>query len=501
MTVSIPVDVTTKRCDQPPDIRTLDDVAAYHPNGHCLSKTLQLRDNQNENVYEYSLLKCTWVSLYLSQVHTVGRLVIKDGHHYEVTGVITENNTVEVPKEPEEYSDTETDMSKFDTWTGRYFKAPIAPNGMIHNWTVGGRSYYFYWTEENNESICVRGHRWKVVDDTSDAYNPYLFSCLQPNCSFAYDPARDIKGYKSMWKAPGGTTENTLVFRSAVERGLFFYLRTWTYAPIQTKTVAAPIGDQNYTLKRIYSPIEIAGFRYKSKTQFGAAFDNKNYTQATFFPGNNKVVYSFVTTGPTDTIAIGRVMGDSVSVSARNPAGTIIFWVENYPIDNQLLDTQFGQAINVVLYSEKLIPSSSIITVRINGGYIQVGRFLMGRKLHLGFTNTKFVNGFKDFSPKEQDQWGNIEYRSGIRVFTHSGTVDMPLKNYDLFNRAFMRVGGREVIINSSDSHKNTPPNSVDIFQSTMMIGRFTSFSQQTKNIGTIMDSIAEYTFKVEESV
>lgn len=121
--------------------------------------------------------------------------------------------------------------------------------------------------------------------------------------------------------------------------------------------------------------------------------------------------------------------------------------------------------------------------------------------MRVGFTNTLFENGYKDFSPKEQDQWGNIVYKNGVRVFTHKGTVDMPTKEYDRINRAFMYVGGQEMIINSSDSINNTPPNSLTIFQSTMMIGRFKEFSQKTKNIGDIMDTTATYSFAIEESV
>ena len=130
-----------------------------------------------------------------------------------------------------------------------------------------------------------------------------------------------------------------------------------------------------------------------------------------------------------------------------------------------------------------------------------VGEIMPASKLEAGMTNFTFKNKFKDFSPKEQDQWGNWYYTDGVRVQVHSGVVDLPVTSYDQLNRLMMMIGGQKVVINSSDSIHNEMPDSRDVFSATMMIGRFTTFELSTNTKSKQIGDFATYNFTVEELV
>ncbi len=511
MTVSIPIDMTSQSCSEKSDIRTLDDLIVGGTS-QPISKGMELReyDEIAGDVLEYSLSKRINIDPFNSNSssHEKGDIVVRDGHHHIITSKRTTveeiKHTRRVPKEPEEYTGNETTMATFKTWKGRYLKTH-------YNFThrVGGKSFKMYFnaasTGHGAHVNCHNGRVWHIYDHTTQWHSKWIRECLKWGYSPKFNYAKDIKGIKKNWKARHGVSEPIFIPKSYVSRGTWCYVRTWTNAPIQYKTVIDST-TYNYTYfyntRRIWSPSEINGFRWKKKTDCGAVFDNKNYTKGVFSPSNGFVEFTFVTVAEIDTIAIGRVICDTISITAYDDkTGDVIASIVDYPIATQLGDSDFTQATNAVLYTPSILPVDTKVKVRLTGGFVSVGRLLTGKLLKLGFSNTIFTNGFKDYSPKEQDQWGNIEYRNGVRVFLYSGTVDLPTKDYDQLNLAFMYIGGQEMIINGSDSHNNTPTNSLDIFQSTMMIGRFTSFKPTTKNKGAIMSNVAGYAFSIEESV
>ncbi len=497
MTVSIPIDVTSQTCSESSDVRTLDDLISGGMSA-SISKGTEIREyNQiSGDVWEYSLSKIVHALPFNknSTKHNIDDIVVRDGHHHIITEKEPVHSTKQVPKEPEDYTGNETDIRKFNSWKGRYFKTKR--NFCTNN---GGKTFSMFWNTCHGS--CYKGRMWQVLDNTTGWHNRCIRTCLKNGYSPRFNFAKDIKGIKKNWAGSYGRSEPVFIAKSYISRGDWAYVRTWTNASIQYKTVITGT-SYNYSTRRIWSPKEINGFRWKSETNCGAVFDDKNYTKGEFSPSSGYVDFSFVTTGDVDTIALGRVLCDSVSVTAySSTTGDIIASITDYPIDTQLGDTNFSQATNAVLYTPTVLPDNTLVKVRLTGGNINIGRILTGKLLKLGFSNTLFTNGFKDYSPKEQDQWGNINYRNGVRVFLYSGTVDLPTKDYDKLNLAFMYVGGQEMIINGSDSHNNIPANSMDIFQSTMMIGRFTSFKPTTKNKGAIMSNVAGYAFSIEESV
>ncbi len=509
MIVSIPVPTTGHTCSEPAHDRTLDQLIQDYGNSHIISIGMKIRDYSGGDIYEYSLAKEIFVKSFNENGlydHIVGDIVVRDSHHHIITKRNLTHAGEDIPakqwaKQPEEYSNIETDLGDISNWTGRYFKYPTAPSGRQINSTVDGRTYTLFWSRKDN----CNGHFWKVRDEIGycGCYST-AEECIQKNHTQFFTEAKDIKAEVKEWGTTCGVLKDTIFMKSMVERGDFMYFRTHKNVPVEYHTTPAIPGAPatiQYETRRIYSPKEINGFRYEGKTNCFSAFDDKNYTKGIFSPSKQYVDFSFVVSDPIDTIALGRVYATSVTITARDVTNKVIFEIRDYPIDNKISDTGIGNNSNVIIYSDNVLPPNTEITVRLKAGWISVGRILAGIKLDCGFSNTKFTNGFKDFSPMEQDQWGNIEYRDGIRVYLYSGTVDLPLKGYDALNKAFMYIGGREMIINGSDTYANTPPDSIEVFQSTMFIGRFTSFKPSTKNIGGIMDTVAGYSFSCEESV
>jgi hypothetical protein len=89
-----------------------------------------------------------------------------------------------------------------------------------------------------------------------------------------------------------------------------------------------------------------------------------------------------------------------------------------------------------------------------------------------------------------------------VKVNIHSGTVDVPIRQYDMMNRLITSFGQGLVILNGSDSLDNTPPDNNElIFASTMVVGRITNFELKTRLDNKSMGQMATYSFTITEEV
>ncbi len=447
--------------------------------------------------------------------YKIDDLVVDGGKLYRITNKYEVGGVTSIPKEPEDYTNNETTLDNWKTWAGRYWKYKKTERVRLY---VPGtnRAYLLYWAPPSKYCKGKNGAlAWEYTDLTTIT-DPCIDStyavCLYAYGSSKYDSTKDFKAVKKNWSATGCTPELTLEVHGIIDRGNYFYIRTWTDAPIQYTTPVSP--TTMYSKTEIKTPHELDCFVYKQQTNRAAPFDNKNYTQSTgslekqASINTGEVVFDFEAVQTIDTIAFGRVQCETISISVYDNNNVVIFYVDSYPVENRIAKTVYKQDITVILYTIEASTGKPLsikpgyrIRVRLRGSSYTIGTIAAGKMFDAGFTNAKFENGYKDFSPKEQDAWGNIYYKNGVRVFTHSGTCDMPIVRYDDINRLFMFLGGQEVIINSSDSINNSVSDSTNIFQATMMIGRITSFKQNTRLTGKRMDNIAEYKFSVEESV
>ncbi len=253
--------------------------------------------------------------------------------------------------------------------------------------------------------------------------------------------------------------------------------------------------------------LESYGFVYLEPTRPYVMLDNKNYTK---FDASGEVSFEIKSEGQFNTIAFGGVIADTIDVLFKDANGNQVADVNDYtPTNNR--DKNFklpDYKSTAIIYSYddnnnelKYIPTGGTATVTLKGTYIELGTVQLGLSVNAGFTNLVFQNEFIDLSPVEKDQWHNITYVKGLRINVHSGTVDIPIQEYDMINRLMISIGGETVILNGSSSTDNTPPTSGCIFASTMILGRMENIKLATKMKDKELGDMATYTFKIVENV
>ncbi len=149
----------------------------------------------------------------------------------------------------------------------------------------------------------------------------------------------------------------------------------------------------------------------------------------------------------------------------------------------------------------RVVEAGGTVEIEVKGGYIEVGSILLGLSMDAGFTNVVFQNEFVDLSPNEQDQWGNILYKKGVRYNVYTGKVDVRISEYDMMNKLMISIGGQTVIVDGSDNMTNLPTDSRCIFNSTEFVGRISNFKLQTNMKDKQIGDMASYTFTVKENV
>jgi len=413
------------------------------------------------------------------------------------------------PYEPEEYEAWDEGMD-WRNYQHRYMRvktySPTWAGDISRSWTFGNRWYYFFYEDRGNGGCGTGGWRWSAKDITATGtrtHRKYLRTCMRTTYSNKFDASKDIKARISYWKAPTGSArEYTYQFQAIIERNGYFYFRTHLNKPIQYKPWTT--GTYSYTFMEVVTPADIDGFKEIRRISATLPFDGKGYTKATVdtTDTNGIATWSLLSTDDFNSLAFGRVSADTIDIKITDIDGTLLFELNNYIVFNEVDDeTDLSYDSTVVLYTKKMIPADSIITIVVHGDVIEIGEILGAKSVDAGFTNLVFKNKFKDFSPKGQDDWGNWYYKDGVRVHVHSGTVDFPTPKYDQKNRLMMLIGGKKVIINSSDSFNNEAPDGRNIFDATMMIARFTSLELSTKASNKRLDTHSTYSFALEEIV
>jgi hypothetical protein len=517
MHIGLPISVSVQGSNVPDDVQTLEDLLINCQNP-TFSDGFELSDGHA--IYEYhageGVIWCpkVWDTALAQdpEAYQVGDIVFKDCKIQKVTQK-SGTGDIRLPKEPFEYSCFDEDIDP-STWTCRYFrvKADIKCGWLNRTWHFNHRWYYLFWEARGYGGCGSGGWRWSAKDTTPKHgcrhITWYLRSCLQHNYSTSYEQSKDIKAQVVNWvssRSVDKTKRPTVQFKSMVFQKGYFFFRTSLDIPPEYKTV--PSGDPiNYTFSEITSPADIPGFRFKELTNLQKPFDGKNYTAAKIDTSeiNDKAEYTFITLDDCDSIAFGKVLCDSIDVHITDLNGNPLFELNNFTVDNgisTLTSAAIDYPATLVIYSSENIPAESVVKVTLNGSYIEIGEILPAQTIPAGFTKVNFKNNYRDFSPKEQDQWGNVFYKDGVRVSLHSGTCELPIMKYDELNRLMLLVGGNKVVINSSDSIKNQLPDGWHVFEATQMIGRFTKFelnaSEQYKRIG----ETATYSFTIEEIV
>ena len=503
MIVGIPVELSLQDTNVPEPTQSL---AEYTKNGQrpIFGEDLELTDGSA--VFRYTD-DTMWSPPIWSQsdetkgVYSLGDVVWKDNKMQRVASVITDLNT-QIPLQPDEYGKWDENIDH-TTWKERYFRIPATQNRagwMAKQWKFDGRWYYMFW---ENRGKCF-GWRWSAKDMLSAGarhYTHYLRTCLAPTYSNRFEVGKDIMAILPLWKGRNSNVaKKTIQFKSIIERDGYFYMRTNIDLPIRYKNPSA------YTYQIVKSPSDINGFRWNRLVAGLNPFDGKNYTATKIEPEGlgGYASWTLLSSGELDGIAFGHVVADYINIRFLDGlTGAIIDEVLGFTVDNSIdvANPSREYYASFAIYSKARLPSETIIQIEVYGEEVTMGEIMGIDTLDAGFTKATFKNKYRDFSPKDQDQWGNITYVNGVRVQVHSGTVDFPMLRYDQLNRLVGLVSGNKVFIDGSDAKDNQRPNGVDIFEATQMIGSFTSFdiiaAEKNKHIG----DKASWTFTFEEIV
>jgi len=299
--------------------------------------------------------------------------------------------------------------------------------------------------------------------------------------------------------------DHEFILRTFILRGTDLYARTGTDAVQETVTNTNPFLQEVVKLEDF-----IKGWTFTRPVAKLAPFDAKKYTA---YEGYGEVEFVVdVPNGKFDTIALGGLIADEVTIELYHPPATANGgYGSAQVIDKYIPDCRRDpdyrlppQATTAILYSTLHgdIKPGGRFKVTLKGAQIKIGTIMAGLSVKAGFTNLTFSNKYIDYSPYEKDQWGNILYVDGVRINVYSGSVDVPIRQYDMMNRLMISLGSNEVILNGSDANDNLPPdNEKNIFASTMVIGRIRDFNLNTRLDNRAMAQMAQYKFTIEESI
>ncbi len=498
MTIGIPFQMAFQNSNVVDNVSVLDDILI-----NCQPPIIQpgLEIQSGDWIYEYQGVSFTpkyWEQRDADNgVYQIGDVVLSHCKLVKVTGKYGSGLIKhEQPKEPERYA-TYDSLIDYNNWDNRYtiIYADIRSNWLTRVWTDGHIQYTILWNSKKNT------YQWVIRDTRTDAQGNVAYFDIAH--SSVYDGAKDTKAKLIQWGGVGLSRTECIVITSMVLRESEYYLRTHLNRPLEYYTWETGT-EYSYSFGDATCPADIEGFSQKRHVQALNPFDGKNYTTAEVATSDaeNFVRWDMLTAEAIDSVALGRVVCDTVDFRVSDQNGDTLFELNNYPVDNTI---NSGRSeifpSTVILYADQTYPPGSVVTIWLHGPLVSIGEIVGASKLDAGFTKVDFQNKFKDFSPKEQDQWGNWYYDDGIRVQVHTGSVEYKVTNYDKINRLMLLIGGQTVIINSSDSTNNEVPDGRKIFSATMMIARFTSFelttTEQKKRIG----ERATYKFTVEEIV
>ncbi len=496
MTLGLPIPLSYQSSNVTDKVPTLDELIV-----DCQAPVFEpgLEVKDGVRVYEYQGEQFTpkvWnAQNEIDGVYIMDEIILKDCKLYKVTGKSGTGITYhQKPKEVNEYNCYDYDMDYLD-WNCRYVKVSSATacNWLTKKWNAHNKQYTMCWDN------CNDLHKWAVRDTRAACYVKYNTI----KTSSKYDSSADIKATIVSWGAPGLSRSNTVQMNSMIERGDYYYLRTNKDIPLEYHTWTTGTAF-DYSYGAVISPADIDGFVQKRLHAAHLPFDGKNYSRTIWDTKETEgfARWDIIASEDIDSIALGAVVCDTVDFRISDQDGNSLFELNTYPIDNTIAPGRNEvYPSTIVLYTDKTYPAGSVVTIMLYASEVTIGEIVGASKLDAGFTNLNFKNTFKDFSPREQDQWGNWDYINGVKVKVHTGTVEYPISSYDQINRLMLLIGGQKVVINSSDSTLNEVPDGRRVFEATMMIARFVKFDLQSTEVDKRIGAKATYAFSIEELV
>ena len=518
MTIGIPISLSLQSSNVVDPVQDIEELM-LECQPPIFSEGFELKDS--DWIYEYRGIEFT-PRIYDQDIadsgaYNMDEILVRNCKLIKVTGKDGEGIVKhEKPCEPEEYAEDgyDYDMNPHE-WSHRYVKVSANLNNgwLTKMWKspTGKRWYYMFWECRGFGGCGAGGWRWSAKDLNANCGSRnitwYLRSCLKKNYSTEFDMSKDIKATIPYWgstECSGGCPkENTVQFQSMIERGGYFYFRTHINVKLKYRTWTT--GSMKYTFMDVLSPADIDGFIQKRRTNAHNPFDGKGYTKAEVDTTltDYKATWTCVASEAFDSIAFGKVICDSIDVILKDEDGVIIEELNRFVIDNSVAKgTTKEYEVTRVLYTKKMMEAETVIEITLNGSFVSIGSLLASDKMDTGFTKFKFNNEMKDFTPKEQDQWGNWVYlEGGMKLRRLNATVEFPIVDYDGLERMMMMLGGGAVVIDGSDATENQVPDGRKVFSATQMIARIVSLKLQSQEKDKRIGEIGRYDVVLEEIV
>ncbi len=467
-----------------------------------VQKTWYEEDLVQFNNKKYAAIEDIVVSDYDSTKtdYRIGDVVYQGGSIPNQVMFATEG---EIPKAPPQYypavdntvTNLGVDQRDHTNWNYRFMKVnTIGESGDTvypYEYTVtkpDGYTHNYYFNKVSDSAMYVR---LVVKDDTgttveySDA-TVELTSLISNLTTVAIAITQSVTGSSYDSYFPQYVYEN--------ETGV--YIRTNKSVAQETVYVKDAM-----LFKSVTSPEDIKSFSYIEPTVNVLPFDKKNYSKVS---KPTSMRYKINISEKSNMFVLGYVRGSSFTYTVKD-GGDSTVQTDNVVIDGSRDDS----GVLSDWYTTKIIYSTVgtwaagfTVEVTIYGTPAELGTFMVGAYVDAGMTNLALKNSYKDFSVFEYDPWGNPSYTDRAKVALYSGTVDIPIPDYDRVDRLMMSLGKSIVVIDGSDNVTNAVVEDNDnIFSATQKIGRIMTFSQSTSVKSNDMNPIAVYNISIEEIV
>jgi hypothetical protein len=211
-----------------------------------------------------------------------------------------------------------------------------------------------------------------------------------------------------------------------------------------------------------------------------------------------------------DTLALGGVIAEKIDVSFIHYDGTVVYALQNYLIDNRrdIREETTPYGTTVILYAAhenenimtQVLPEGSRVKIDLYGDNIFVGKAQLGLAVDVGITDFNFTTEFVDFSPVEVI-FNVVHYKEGLKVKDYKGSFRFWTQRFDIYDRLFVSLGGKQIIINGSDTTDNCRLDSTDRFAATMLLGRIKKMPLKTVKTDDRLGVLAQADFTIREIV
>lgn len=437
----------------------------------------------------------------LQDSYKIGDVVWGEGYNPNQVMYATEGET---NKHPGDYITGWTDAAtpigvdvgyNYTTWSERYVMLSVTPVALPYSFIYTTPDSF---THEYTFGMTPDGLYSEVTLTVKNASGTVVYSKYDGSERLHWDIGNlSNEVPASIIDIPGSTYDAWFPVFTFYKDDLLFIRSTVSdaLAPTEYKYVTGV-----YLFKDITSPADIPAFVYLEDTNDSSPFNGSNYTKAT--TPLTTMTYTVTATEKFNMFVLGYVIGSTLDYTISNGGGSSTgMIIDCSRDDSNVLKPWYTTKI---IYSATTVPIGGTVSITIHGdaGTIELGTFKLGAYVDAGMTNLTLQNSYKDFSVFEYDPWGNPSHTDRAKVSVYSGTVDIPISDYDRVDRLMTSLGKNVVIIDGSDNTSNLSVNpSNNIFAATQKIGRFMAFDQRTAIRSNDIDPLATYTFTLEEIV